>query len=550
MTATMGAQDRFGWVGQTIASKLRVDAVVAEGGFAVVYRAYHLGFGERVALKCLKVPAQLDGIERERFLRAFLDEGKLLHRLSRSSSGIVQALDIGADVSPSGAWTPYLALEWLEGVSLADDMDERTRRGAPPRTLAEVLELLDSAAAALSLAHAEGVAHRDIKPSNLVLAQLGERRITKVVDFGIAKVMKDATTTTRAHAMTGVVLPAFSPRYGAPEQFDRGYGATGPWTDVFAFALVIVELLTGRPALEGEEPLQIFVAAANPERRPTPRALGANVSDAVERVLARAVSVEPEQRHRNIGELWRELAAAAKEEDAVPQVASVAALSAPLAAPATNVSPTHTAPRLVATSRAKPTPRRGRVAGRIGVASVIAAAAVLVGVTFGGVLGDSAAPDPRATTTAASAVSLTSAWAGPRETAPSSPQTAPRPVPATASATAPTRPDRAARGETIRASHILVQYDGASSSNATRSKDEARARAEEVLRSLQAGASFEHLAAVYGDDATRTRGGNLGEFGRGKFPAEFTRAAFALRPGEHSGIVETRYGFHIVLRTE
>ncbi len=57
----MPTRDPFGWVGQTIANKLRVDAVVAEGGFAVVYRARHLGFDEPVALKCLKLPAQLEG---------------------------------------------------------------------------------------------------------------------------------------------------------------------------------------------------------------------------------------------------------------------------------------------------------------------------------------------------------------------------------------------------------------------------------------------------------------------------------------------------------
>src|SRR3954469_17873213 len=103
--------DPFGWVGSTLGEKLKVEAVVAEGGFGVVYRAVHLGFDEPIALKCLKLPAKLDGAAREAFLAAFTAEGKLLHRLSRSNVGIVQALDVGAAVSPNGTWTPYLALE-------------------------------------------------------------------------------------------------------------------------------------------------------------------------------------------------------------------------------------------------------------------------------------------------------------------------------------------------------------------------------------------------------------------------------------------------------
>src|SRR5690349_19561661 len=117
--------DPFGWVGHTVAGKFRVEAFIAEGGFGVVYRALHVGFDAPVALKCLKLPARLQGGDRERFLEAFHAEGRLLHQLSRATTGIVQALDVGAAVSPSGTWTPYLALEWLEGAPLDVDLAER-----------------------------------------------------------------------------------------------------------------------------------------------------------------------------------------------------------------------------------------------------------------------------------------------------------------------------------------------------------------------------------------------------------------------------------------
>src|SRR6516162_4296398 len=172
--------DPFGWVGHTVAGKFRVDAFVAEGGFGVVYRALHVGFNAPVALKCLKLPARLQGNDREKFLEAFLAEGRLLHQLSRSAAGIVQALDVGAEVSPSGAWTPYLALEWLEGAPLDADLADRARRGMPGRSLGEAVALLDSAAQALALVHEQGVAHRDLKPGNLFVADIGGKRLCKV----------------------------------------------------------------------------------------------------------------------------------------------------------------------------------------------------------------------------------------------------------------------------------------------------------------------------------------------------------------------------------
>src|SRR5690242_18366670 len=100
--------DPFGWVGQTIDGKFRVEEVVGEGGFGVVYRAQHLGLGEPVAVKCLKIPGSLPASDRERFHQSFLEEGRILRRLSRLTAAVVQALDVGAAVAPNGAWTPYL----------------------------------------------------------------------------------------------------------------------------------------------------------------------------------------------------------------------------------------------------------------------------------------------------------------------------------------------------------------------------------------------------------------------------------------------------------
>jgi len=318
--------DPFGWVGATVDGKYLVEECVGEGGFGVVYRANHLGFGEKVAVKCLRVPDDFQGEDKERFFESFNAEGKLQHRLSRMTAGIVQALDVGAATSPNGHWTPYLVLEWLVGRTLEKDMDERHRLGTRGRPLSEALTLLDPVARALDLAHDQGVAHRDIKPANLFLAEIGGRQTIKVLDFGIAKVITETASVSRAFEVTGRTLQAFTAHYGAPEQFARRFGATGPWTDVFALTLVLIELVSGKRALEGEDAAELFVSAADVQHRPTLRARGVEVSDAVEEVMLKALSVDPRERYRTMGEAWHALCDAAAWVPRAPMSSAHAAV--------------------------------------------------------------------------------------------------------------------------------------------------------------------------------------------------------------------------------
>jgi eukaryotic-like serine/threonine-protein kinase len=311
-------EDPFDWVGATLDGKYQVDAVVGRGGFGVVYRAHHLGFNEKVAVKCLRIPQTLQSTARDEFERNFLAEGRLLHQLSRSTAGIVQALDVGAVVSPNKTWTPFIVLEWLDGQSLEANFSERRRAGLGGRTLKAAVELLDSAARALALAHEQGIAHRDIKPANLFLAEVGGRKTLKVLDFGIAKVVTESESFTKAFEETGASLQAFTARYGSPEQFSRRYGATGPWSDVFALALVLIEAVTGRSALEGVDIAQLFIASADPARRPTLRAQGVEVGDAIESVLNHALAVDPKERYANAGQFWDALLAALAESGDLP----------------------------------------------------------------------------------------------------------------------------------------------------------------------------------------------------------------------------------------
>ena len=308
MTVQSSRRDPLGISGTMIADKYRIAHAVGEGGFSVVYLAEHTIWRQPVAIKCFKVLANAPEDQREGLLSGFIQEGKLMASLSSRSAAIVQARDVGTFTTPDGQWLPYMVLEWLEGKPLDIALYDENRAGLPARLIHEIVVLLDPAAAALEIAHSRGIAHRDIKPANFFV--LGDPRgidaYVKVLDFGIAKVMSDHAAV--AMAQTGTEITAFTPNYGAPEQFSRTHGATGPWTDVFAMALILVEMLRGgAPALEGNDLVQLAVASRDPSRRPTPRTFGLEVTDAVEQVFLTALATSPGDRYRTMGQFWAAL---------------------------------------------------------------------------------------------------------------------------------------------------------------------------------------------------------------------------------------------------
>jgi parvulin-like peptidyl-prolyl isomerase len=102
----------------------------------------------------------------------------------------------------------------------------------------------------------------------------------------------------------------------------------------------------------------------------------------------------------------------------------------------------------------------------------------------------------------------------------------------------------------IRASHILVSWEDAWRSAATRTQEQARSRIEEARKALEGGKKFADVAAEYSEDTTAATGGDLGPIAPGQMLPAFEEAAMALEIGALSGVVETPYGFHLILRTE
>jgi formylglycine-generating enzyme required for sulfatase activity len=258
-----------------------------------------------VALKVFRALGDLPPDKRAGLVESFINEGRLLADLSERSAAICQARDVGELKTTDNRTMPYMVLEWLEGQTLEQVVESERERAMAPRTAEQAVRLLEPAAEALALAHRKGIAHRDVKPANIFV--LGDPRgefSVKLLDFGIAKVVQDAQRLGGSFNQTSGQLSSFTPAYGAPEQFSRSHGATGPWTDVFALALIFTELMTNRSALFGDDLTQLAFCSMDPRRRPTPRTYGANVPDALEAVLRRALAVEIGERYQTMGELW------------------------------------------------------------------------------------------------------------------------------------------------------------------------------------------------------------------------------------------------------
>ncbi|WP_437931676.1 protein kinase [Sorangium sp. So ce291] len=333
------ADDVFGIVGTTQGA-FKVERVVAEGGFGVVYRAHHEAFRAPVALKCLKVPGTLPEQLRAQFLDKFREEAELLFRLSAAIPAVVRPLHHDVISTATGVFVPFIALEWLEGGTLASHIAARGAQRLPPLSPGEAIRLLTPVARALEAAHhfpGPGgpmcVVHRDLKPANIFLAQIHGAEVVKILDFGIARARDAATVMAGQTATTsGGLSTAFTPAYGAPEQWaPKRFGKTGPWTDVWGLAVTVVEALAGREIIAGDH-VAMMGTVLDEKRRPTPRSEGVLVPDALEGVFRRALAVDPRDRYRDVGAFWDEVEQALGLPRSAPPIALPGRSPAPLPA--------------------------------------------------------------------------------------------------------------------------------------------------------------------------------------------------------------------------
>jgi serine/threonine protein kinase len=287
--------------GAVIAERYRVRELVAEGGFSFVYRGERTADGRPVALKFFR--EQRTG-QRAALERAFVAESGLLGELSRRSPATVQSLDAGTWSHRGQAWL-YTVLEWLDGETLARRLSRERAAGVGGWPIAQVVLVLEPIALALAVACDLGIAHRDIKPGNVFLVEEGGHPVAKLIDFGTAKVASGIGGFDVASSVIGV----FTVAYAAPEQIQRELGPTGPWTDVYAFAILCIELLLGRPPFSRHD-LAMMLRRVAGGGALVPRDFGLDVAPALDAVLARALTTQPRDRYPDVRAFWAALRAA------------------------------------------------------------------------------------------------------------------------------------------------------------------------------------------------------------------------------------------------
>ncbi len=215
--------------GEVVLDRYVVDRRVGAGGMGEVYRAQHQVLGNDVAIKVLA-----DGGSATRLSR-FFREAKATASIRHPN--VTAILDIGT----TGRGFPCLVLEYVDGLPL----DEVLRRSGPlpwRRAVRLGLRILDGLAAV----HSAGIVHRDLKPGNIMIAASSDRPIPKLFDFGIATVEQRTPSNSR---ITREGMLVGTPAYMAPEQWCIG-APTDFRTDLYAFGLVLRELLTGRAAFD------------------------------------------------------------------------------------------------------------------------------------------------------------------------------------------------------------------------------------------------------------------------------------------------------------
>lgn len=279
-------------VGHVLNERYRLDSVLGQGGFGVVFRAADLQRGREVAVKVMDPPRGMGPAETERLRQRFQREAAVAARLPMHPN-LVPVLDVGSD-----ARVDFLVMQLLRGESL------RERLARPePLGLRTALHILRETARGVAAGHESGLVHRDLKPANIFLEGDGPEPSVRVLDFGIAKVLDDAEDEeTRTHlTMPGEWFG--SEFYCAPEHLRRE-PVTRP-ADVFSLGVVAFEVLTRTRLFTRED--QNRRRAGLPVPIPSLVARNPQVPRDVEWIVRRALLDDAGHRFANAGEMAAEL---------------------------------------------------------------------------------------------------------------------------------------------------------------------------------------------------------------------------------------------------
>ncbi|MFL6248232.1 MAG: serine/threonine protein kinase, partial [Thermoanaerobaculia bacterium] len=298
--------------GDTLDGRYTITDRLGAGGMGEVYKATHTFLGSPRVIKVVHPHISGNTDAKDRFLREARAATKIQHQ------NVATLHDFAS--LPDGAH--YMVWEFIAGENLAQRL--RTRGPLPPR---QAVRITLQALRGLDAIHRAGIIHRDISPENLMITDDDE---VKIIDLGVAKVEDtDAVSSTRTGIFVGKL------RYAAPEQL--GFLPEGEKidarADLYAMAMVLVELLTGRPPYEATSPHEYFMLhAVEPRKQTVSLPIEMPGSAALQAVLEKALARDRNQRYASA----RDFAFALEEiERTLPEPRDMATMALPLDGDAT-----------------------------------------------------------------------------------------------------------------------------------------------------------------------------------------------------------------------
>jgi beta-lactam-binding protein with PASTA domain/predicted Ser/Thr protein kinase len=263
-----------------LGDRYELSDILGRGGMAEVRMGRDVRLGRTVAVKTLRSDLALDSTFQARFRREAQSAASLNH------PSIVAVYDTGEDYSGSVP-VPYIVMEYVEGSTLRELLNSGHKL-LPERALEITASVLD----ALDYSHRMGIIHRDIKPGNVMLTRTGS---VKVMDFGIARAVADASATVTATAAVIGTAQYLSPEQAKGEKVD-------PRSDLYSTGCLLYELLTGQPPFTGDSP--VSVAYQHVRENPIPPSqLNPNVTPAMDAIVMKALAKNVENRYQTAAEM-------------------------------------------------------------------------------------------------------------------------------------------------------------------------------------------------------------------------------------------------------
>jgi len=262
---------------QLIGGRYELGELLGRGGMAEVRKGVDTRLGRIVAIKRLRTDLASDATFQARFRREAQSSAALNH------PSIVSVYDTGEEMTDHGVAQPYIVMEYVAGRTLRDILREG-RKILPERAL----EISSGVLSALDYSHRAGIIHRDIKPANVMLTPSGD---VKVMDFGIARAVSDASSTmTQTAAVVGTA------QYLSPEQA-RGETVDSR-SDVYSAGCLLYELLTGRPPFVGDSPVAVAYQHVREPATP-PSHLDADLAPDVDAIVMKSLAKRVEDRYQS-----------------------------------------------------------------------------------------------------------------------------------------------------------------------------------------------------------------------------------------------------------